>query len=286
MHNLGCTYINGCMWAHMWFQCNIHYVLTIIFIELMCGLTCMFELFINVCCASNFEMMIQVNGVFELLKVNTSMEPNDCMNICWFGIVGACTSKGGAWSTWIKLSSIGMFIFTLLLSDSWTCQTIELNNNLENKMFCHQGIQRHHVGLHPYLTFVQWQTFICTFIKIGHWIFRQYIFFIPCHGVGARSILQKLVINVYVHQDFHPIQHQLISHFAMDKWVRIPIPLAQWYGTHLYQNTMGNGCKCAFTICNQIPPLMWNKLSSFIKGVSKKGLWFLIKFVKFLKTWA
>jgi len=98
----------------------------------MCGLTCIFEVFINVCSASNSIMVIQVNGVFELLKVNTSMEPNDCMNICWFGIVGACTSKGGVWSTWIKLSSIGMFRFALLLLDNWTCQTIESYNNLEN----------------------------------------------------------------------------------------------------------------------------------------------------------
>jgi hypothetical protein len=56
--------------------------LTIIFTKLMCGLTCIFEVFINVCSASNSIMVIQVNGVFELLKVNTSMEPNDCMNIC------------------------------------------------------------------------------------------------------------------------------------------------------------------------------------------------------------
>jgi hypothetical protein len=87
----------------------------------MCGLTCMSKVFINVCCASNSKMMIQVNGVFELLKLNTLMEPNDCMNICWFGIVGTRTSKGGAWSTWIKLLSIGMFKFALLLLDSWTC---------------------------------------------------------------------------------------------------------------------------------------------------------------------
>jgi hypothetical protein len=153
-------------------------------------------------------------------------------------------------------------------------------------MSCHQGIQRGHVGLHLYLTFVQWLTFICTFIKIGHWIFRQHILFIPCHGVSFRSFSQKLVINVYVHQVFHPIQHQLISHFAMDKWIWIPIPLAQWYGTHLCQNTTGNGCKCAFTNCNQIPPLMWNKFSSFTRRVSKKGLSFLIKYVKSLKTWA
>ncbi len=153
-------------------------------------------------------------------------------------------------------------------------------------MSCHQGIQRGHVGLHPYLTFIQWITFICTFIKIGHWIFWQHILFIPCHGVGVRSLLQKLIINVYVHQVFHPIQHQLILHFAKDKWVWIPIPLAQWYGTPVCQNTTSNGCKCAFTNYNKIPPLIWNKLSSFTRGVSKKGFWLLIQFVKSFQTWA
>ncbi len=49
---------------------------------LMNGSTYMFEVFINVCCASNSRMMIQINGVFELLKGNTFMEPIDCMGAC------------------------------------------------------------------------------------------------------------------------------------------------------------------------------------------------------------
>jgi hypothetical protein len=78
----------------------------------------------------------------------------------------------------------------------------------------------------------------------------------------------------------------LILHFAKDKWVWIPIPLAQWYGTPVCQNTTSNGCKCAFTNYNKIPPLIWNKLSSFTRGVSKKGFWLLIQFVKSFQTWA
>jgi hypothetical protein len=37
-------------------------------------------------------MMIQINGVFELLKGNTFMEPIDCMGACWLGTIGACTT--------------------------------------------------------------------------------------------------------------------------------------------------------------------------------------------------
>jgi hypothetical protein len=55
---------------------------TTIFIALMGGLTCMFEVFISVCCVSNFGMTIQTNGVFKLLGSNTSMEPINCMGMC------------------------------------------------------------------------------------------------------------------------------------------------------------------------------------------------------------
>ncbi len=48
----------------------------------MSGYTCMSKVFINVYCASSSKMMIQTNGVFELLKGNNSMEPIDYMGVC------------------------------------------------------------------------------------------------------------------------------------------------------------------------------------------------------------
>ncbi len=55
---------------------------TIILGRLMSGSIYMFEVFINVCCAFDYIMMIQVNGVFELNGGNISMEPINCMGVC------------------------------------------------------------------------------------------------------------------------------------------------------------------------------------------------------------
>jgi hypothetical protein len=52
---------------------------TIILAGLMNGSTCMSKVFINVCCAFDSKMMFQINGVFELLGGNISMEPIDYM---------------------------------------------------------------------------------------------------------------------------------------------------------------------------------------------------------------
>jgi hypothetical protein len=49
---------------------------------LISGSTCMFKVFINVYFVSSSKIMIQINGVFELLKGNTSMELIDCMGMC------------------------------------------------------------------------------------------------------------------------------------------------------------------------------------------------------------
>jgi hypothetical protein len=47
----------------------------------MNGSTCMSKVFINVFCVFDSKMMFQINGVFELLGGNTSMEPIDCMGM-------------------------------------------------------------------------------------------------------------------------------------------------------------------------------------------------------------
>ncbi len=52
-----------------------------IFLGLTNGLICMSKVFINACCAFNFEMTIRPNGVFELLGGKTSMEPIDYMGV-------------------------------------------------------------------------------------------------------------------------------------------------------------------------------------------------------------
>jgi len=46
------------------------------------GSTCMFEVFINVYCVSSFEMMIQINGVFELQGGTLPWNPIDYMGMC------------------------------------------------------------------------------------------------------------------------------------------------------------------------------------------------------------
>jgi hypothetical protein len=48
----------------------------------MSGSICMSKMFISVCYASNFEMMIQINGVFTLIGGSISMEPTNCMDVC------------------------------------------------------------------------------------------------------------------------------------------------------------------------------------------------------------
>ncbi len=92
----------------------------------------MFEMFIRVYCAFDFEMMIWANGVFALIGGSTSMEPIDCMDVFWFGAIWACIAWGGALDTWTLLSNNSMFIFTSPMSNLWTCQTIKSNKNLEN----------------------------------------------------------------------------------------------------------------------------------------------------------
>jgi hypothetical protein len=98
------------------------------------GSTRMFEVFINVYCVSSFEMMIQINGVFELQGGTLPWNPIDYMGMCWLGTIGACITWGSASETWIKSSNNGMFRFASPLSNPWTYQTIESNNNLENEI--------------------------------------------------------------------------------------------------------------------------------------------------------
>jgi hypothetical protein len=43
----------------------------------------MFKVFIGVYFAFGSKMMIQANGVFELIGGNTSMEPIDSMGMCF-----------------------------------------------------------------------------------------------------------------------------------------------------------------------------------------------------------
>jgi hypothetical protein len=63
--------------------------------RLTSGSICMFEMFINVYCASGFKMMIWANGVFVLIGGSTSMEPIDYMDMSWLRAIGACTVWGG-----------------------------------------------------------------------------------------------------------------------------------------------------------------------------------------------
>ncbi len=80
MHNFGCTCESNVI-------CIMF--LTTRFIKLIDGSICMSEMFIGVCCAFSFKMMILgpivgficVNGVFELLGGNTLMEPIDYMGV-------------------------------------------------------------------------------------------------------------------------------------------------------------------------------------------------------------
>ncbi len=65
---------------------------TIILGGLTSGSACMSKVFISVCCVFSFGMIVQANNVFELLGGNISMEPIDCMGMCWLGTVEACTT--------------------------------------------------------------------------------------------------------------------------------------------------------------------------------------------------
>lgn len=78
MCDLECIYISGCIWAHMWVQCNISIMsLNTRFAKLMDGFTCIFEVFTDVCYVFSSKMMIlgpivdsiDANGAFKLLGV-------------------------------------------------------------------------------------------------------------------------------------------------------------------------------------------------------------------------
>jgi hypothetical protein len=71
---------------------------------------------------------------FTLIRASTSMELIDYMNVYWFGVVGACTTYGGASNIWTSLFNNDMFKFALPLLDPWTCQIVESDNNLENRI--------------------------------------------------------------------------------------------------------------------------------------------------------
>jgi hypothetical protein len=65
---------------------------TIISGGLTSGPICMFKVLFSVYCVSSSGMMIWVNGVYTLIRGSTSMELIDCMDMFWFGAVGACTA--------------------------------------------------------------------------------------------------------------------------------------------------------------------------------------------------
>ncbi len=79
---------------------------------------------------------------------------------------------------------------------------LALNNNLENKRFFDGslvGNLKAHVGLTsdvlpPFESCNQHRSYL---------ILIQHILFTPCNGVGTKSFLEKLVINVNVHQVFN-----------------------------------------------------------------------------------
>ncbi len=139
MHNLGCTCISGHMWAHIWLQCNIHYVFNYnsFWIDKWVNL---YVQVIYVCFVYGFRMMIQINGVFKLLGGSTSMEPIDCMGVCWFGIVGACTSKG----------CIGHLNKVVKYRHVWICITIVIWLNLPNHWIRHWSWKKNIVTIREF----------------------------------------------------------------------------------------------------------------------------------------
>ncbi len=104
---------------------------------------------------------------------------------------------------------------------------------------------------------------------------KQYVLPILGSGVNIELFSHDLDINVNVHQVSNPLQHELISHFIMNKWIWIPIPLAWWCITHLYEDVMGNGCKCASIDSYQIPTIHAGTSWSWqLWGVRKRLLTF------------
>jgi len=202
MCNLRCTCISDHMWAHM--VSNVISIMssTTILVGLKNGLTCMFKVFINVCCAFGFEMMIKINGVFKLLGITFWWNPL----ITW-----ACVDLrllehvhlggGGALDTWTKLSNICMFTFALQLSYAWTHQIVDQTTILKMECHHHWGSQRGHVGLHLHLTIgsLPYDLFSPSFSSTSNIKFLDNIFFLY-HGMGlAPSCSCKSLVLVYTY---------------------------------------------------------------------------------------
>jgi hypothetical protein len=94
--------------------------LTTILRGLTSGFICMFEVLFGVYCVFGSRMIIQVNSVFTLFGGSISMKFIDCMDVCWFGVVGACIAWEGALDNWTLSSNNGMFGFASPFTSPWT----------------------------------------------------------------------------------------------------------------------------------------------------------------------
>jgi hypothetical protein len=173
----------------------------------MNGSTCMFEVFINVCCASGSGMMIWINGVFELLGgehfygthwLHGRVFTWDCWNMY---NLGGCIRH-------LNKSCQTMACLDL----HHHCQTLELTKPLDHTTILKKSSLGNSKGLclisSPLGSFDVMGLglvihFHLHFVNIRHWVFRQHISFLPCHGVGVKSISKELSISVYVHQVLH-----------------------------------------------------------------------------------
>jgi hypothetical protein len=82
-------------------------------------------------------------------------------------------------------------VLTTLLSNLWTCQHVESNNNLENKISSSLMNSKGSCSTSSSLGSLDLMgsspnDFVYIFINIEHWVFRQHIFLVSRHGVGAK----------------------------------------------------------------------------------------------------
>jgi hypothetical protein len=123
MHNLGCIYVNDRMKAPPSSNVISLMLSTTLMGGMINGFTCMSKVFINVYYVFSSKMMIWANDVFELLRGNISMEPIDCMGMCWLETVGACIACEGC------IKHLNKVVKSCHV---WICITIVKHLNLPN----------------------------------------------------------------------------------------------------------------------------------------------------------
>jgi hypothetical protein len=94
----------------------------------------MFEVFISVCCAFNYGIMIRANGCVQI-KWGEHFHGTHWLHGrvltwgCW-----SIYSIRGCIKHFNEIANNGMLRFALPLLDLWTCQIVRPDNNLENKI--------------------------------------------------------------------------------------------------------------------------------------------------------